>query len=151
MRNHTATHLLHAALRERLGTHVRQAGSAVRPDKLRFDFTHGARLSPEELTAVGDRVNEWIKSSAPVRAIEMDRAEAERLGAMALFGEKYGDWVRVVQVEDVSRELCGGTHVANTAEIGIFEIVSEGSSASNVRRIEAVTGPGCDRPVPRTQ
>ncbi|MEZ5155162.1 MAG: alanine--tRNA ligase [Solirubrobacterales bacterium] len=141
MRNHTATHLLHAALRERLGTHVRQAGSAVRPDKLRFDFTHGSRLSPEDLAAVADRINGWIKESAPVRAIEMDRTEAERLGAMALFGEKYGDWVRVVEVEGVSRELCGGTHVANTAEIGIFEILSEGSSASNVRRIEAVTGP----------
>ncbi len=141
MRNHTATHLLHAALRERLGTHVRQAGSAVRPEKLRFDFTHGARLSPEDLDAVAERVNGWIKASAPVRAIEMEREEAERLGAMALFGEKYGDWVRVVEVEEVSRELCGGTHVANTAEIGLFEIVSEGSSASNVRRIEAVTGP----------
>ncbi len=141
MRNHTATHLLHAALRERLGTHVRQAGSAVRPDKLRFDFTHGSRLSPEDLEAVPDRVNGWFKESAPVRAIEMARAEAEKLGAMALFGEKYGDWVRVVEVEGVSRELCGGTHVANTAEIGIFEITSEGSSASNVRRIEAITGP----------
>jgi alanyl-tRNA synthetase len=141
MRNHTATHLLHAALRERLGNHVRQAGSAVRPDKLRFDFTHGSRLSPEDLDAIGERVNGWIKESAPVRAIEMDRGEAERLGAMALFGEKYGDWVRVVEVEGVSRELCGGTHVASTAEIGIFAITSEGSSASNVRRIEAVTGP----------
>jgi alanyl-tRNA synthetase len=141
MRNHTATHLLHAALREQLGTHVRQAGSAVRPDKLRFDFTHGQGLSGEELRAVEDRVNEWIKASRPVRWLEMERPEAERLGAMALFGEKYGEWVRVVEVDDVSRELCGGTHVANTAEIGIFKISSEGSSAANVRRIEAVSGP----------
>ncbi|HET8639465.1 MAG TPA: alanine--tRNA ligase [Solirubrobacterales bacterium] len=141
MRNHTATHLLHAALRERLGTHVRQAGSAVRPDKLRFDFTHGQGLSPEELREVEDRVNEWIKASRPVRWLEMERQEAERLGAMALFGEKYGEWVRMVEVDGVSRELCGGTHVANTAEVGIFKIVSEGSSAANVRRIEAVSGP----------
>ena len=141
MRNHTATHLLHAALRERLGTHVRQAGSAVRPDKLRFDFTHGQALGPEELRDVEDRVNEWIKASAPVRWMNMERPEAERLGAMALFGEKYGDWVRVVEVDGVSRELCGGTHVANTAEIGIFKIAAEGSSAANVRRIEALSGP----------
>jgi alanyl-tRNA synthetase len=141
MRNHTATHLLHAALRERLGTHVRQAGSAVRPDKLRFDFTHGAALSREELVDIADRVNQWIKESHPVRALEMSRMEAERLGAMALFGEKYGDWVRVIEVEGVSRELCGGTHVPNTAAIGIFAITSEGSSAANVRRIEALTGP----------
>jgi alanyl-tRNA synthetase len=141
MRNHTATHLLHAALREQLGTHVRQAGSAVRPDKLRFDFTHGQALSPEELQAVEDRVNEWVKASRPVRWLEMERAEAERLGAMALFGEKYGEWVRMVEVDDVSRELCGGTHVANTAEVGIFKIASEGSSAANVRRIEALSGP----------
>ena len=141
MRNHTATHLLHAALRERLGTHVRQAGSAVRPDKLRFDFTHGQALSPEELRDVEDRVNEWIKASRPVRWLNMDRAEAEKLGAMALFGEKYGEWVRVVEVDGVSRELCGGTHVANTAEVGIFKIASEGSSAANVRRVEAITGP----------
>jgi alanyl-tRNA synthetase len=141
MRNHTATHLLHAALRERLGTHVRQAGSAVRPDKLRFDFTHGQGLSPEDLSAIEDRVNEWVKASRPVRWLEMERAEAERLGAMALFGEKYGEWVRVVEVDGVSRELCGGTHVANTAEIGIFKIASEGSSAANVRRIEALSGP----------
>ncbi len=141
MRNHTATHLLHAALRERLGTHVRQAGSAVRPDKLRFDFTHGAQLSPEEVHAIEDRINEWVKASRAVRAMEMERAEAEALGAMALFGEKYGDWVRMVEVDEVSRELCGGTHVANTAEVGIVAIVSEGSSAANVRRIEALTGP----------
>ena len=141
MRNHTATHLLHAALREQLGTHVRQAGSAVRPDKLRFDFTHGSAVGPGELRAIEDQVNEWIKQSCPVRWLTMERGEAERLGAMALFGEKYGDWVRVVEVEDVSRELCGGTHVANTAEVGIFKIVSEGSSAANVRRIEALTGP----------
>ncbi|HET6999362.1 MAG TPA: alanine--tRNA ligase [Solirubrobacterales bacterium] len=141
MRNHTATHLLHAALRERLGTHVRQAGSAVRPDKLRFDFTHGQALSPDELRDVEDRVNEWIKASRPVRWLNMERAEAERLGAMALFGEKYGEWVRMVEVDGVSRELCGGTHVASTGEVGIFKISSEGSSAANVRRVEAITGP----------
>jgi alanyl-tRNA synthetase len=141
MRNHTATHLLHAALRERLGEHVRQAGSAVRPDKLRFDFTHGQALGDADLAAIEGRVNEWIKASRPVRWLEMERQEAERLGAMALFGEKYGEWVRVIEVEGVSRELCGGTHVANTAEVGIFKIASEGSSAANVRRIEALTGP----------
>ncbi|HEY3491388.1 MAG TPA: alanine--tRNA ligase [Solirubrobacterales bacterium] len=141
MRNHTATHLLHAALRERLGTHVRQAGSAVRPDKLRFDFTHGQALSPEELRDVEERINEWVKASRAVRWLNMNRTDAEKLGAMALFGEKYGEWVRVVEVDGVSRELCGGTHVANTAEIGIFKLVSEGSSAANVRRVEAITGP----------
>ena len=141
MANHTATHLLHAALRERLGTHVRQAGSAVRPDKLRFDFTHGARLEKQEVRDIEDQVNEWIKAASPVLAIEMELAEAQRLGAMALFGEKYGDWVRMVEVPEISRELCGGTHVANTAEVGVFTIVSEGSSASNVRRIEALSGP----------
>ncbi|MDQ2675617.1 MAG: alanine--tRNA ligase, partial [Actinomycetota bacterium] len=141
MRNHTATHLLHAALRERLGTHVRQAGSAVRPDKLRFDFTHGQPLSAGEVGEIEDVVNDWVKASRAVRAMEMERDEALALGAMALFGEKYGDWVRMVEVDGVSRELCGGTHVASTAECGIFAIVQETSSAANVRRIEALTGP----------
>ncbi len=141
MRNHTATHLLHAALRERLGTHVRQAGSAVQPDKLRFDFTHGAPMSPDEVRDVEDAVNDWIKASRPVRAMEMERTEAEALGAMALFGEKYGDWVRMIEIDGVSRELCGGTHVASSAECGIFAIIQETSSAANVRRIEALTGP----------
>ncbi len=141
MRNHTATHLLHAALRERLGTHVRQAGSYVGPDKLRFDFTHGERLSPEQLADVERAVGDWIAGAAHVHALETTRQEAEALGAMALFGEKYGDWVRMVEVDGVSRELCGGTHVATTGEIGLFHVLSETSSASNVRRMEAVTGP----------
>ena len=141
MCNHTATHLLHAALRERLGDHVHQAGSSVRPDKLRFDFNHGEALSKQDIAWVEDRVNGWIKDAQPVRWINMEKAEAEKLGAMALFGEKYGDWVRVVEVESVSRELCGGTHVSSTAEIGIFRITGESSSSANVRRIEAITGP----------
>ena len=140
--NHTATHLLHAALRERLGTHVRQAGSYVGPDKLRFDFTHGERLSEQELVEVEERVTSWVSGGHPVRAVHTTRDEAERLGAMALFGEKYGDWVRMVEVEGISRELCGGTHVASTAEVGLFHVTAETSSASNVRRIEAVTGAG---------
>jgi alanyl-tRNA synthetase len=141
MANHTATHLLHAALRERLGPHVRQAGSYVGPDKLRFDFTHGERLSASDAAAIEDRVNEWIVGNHPVRAVETTRQQAEAMGAMALFGEKYGDWVRMVEVEGVSRELCGGTHVAGTAEVGLFQLTGEGSSAANVRRIEALTGP----------
>jgi alanyl-tRNA synthetase len=141
--NHTATHLLHAALRERLGAHVRQAGSYVGPDKLRFDFTHGSPLSPEDVAAVEDRVNEWILANQPVRALTTTLDEARSLGAMALFGEKYGDVVRMVEVGDGawSRELCGGTHVRATAEIGVFKLTTETSSAANVRRIEATTGP----------
>jgi alanyl-tRNA synthetase len=141
MCNHTATHLLHAALRARLGTHVRQAGSYVGPDKLRFDFTHGERLSVADAAAVEDMVNSWIVRNHPVFAVQTTREEAEALGAMALFGEKYGDVVRMVEIEEVSRELCGGTHVGSTAEIGLFHLTTETSSAANVRRIEAVTGP----------
>jgi alanyl-tRNA synthetase len=141
--NHTATHLLHAALRRRLGTHVRQAGSYVGPDKLRFDFSHAGALSAEELRDVADEVNGWISENQPVRPITTTLAEARALGAMALFGEKYGDVVRMVEIGDgsYSRELCGGTHVRSTAEIGAFLITSETSSAANVRRIEALTGP----------
>ncbi len=141
--NHTATHLLQAALRERLASHVRQAGSYVGPDKLRFDFSHGQALSAEELRDVEDRVNEWIARNEPVRPITTTLVEAKRLGAMALFGEKYGEVVRMVEVGtgERSRELCGGTHVRSTAEIGVFHILGETSSAANVRRIEAVTGP----------
>jgi alanyl-tRNA synthetase len=141
--NHTATHLLQAALRERVGSHVRQAGSYVGPDKLRFDFSHGQALSADELRDVEDRVNAWIARNDPVRAITTTLEEAKRLGAMALFGEKYGEVVRMVEVGEGehSRELCGGTHVRSTAEIGAFRITHETSSAANVRRIEAVTGP----------
>jgi alanyl-tRNA synthetase len=147
--NHTATHLLHAALRGRLGAHVRQAGSYVGPDKLRFDFSHSAALSAEELRDVEDQVNAWIHANDPVRPITTTLDEARQLGAMALFGEKYGDVVRMVQIgeggrgggDPYSRELCGGTHVRRTAEIGLFHIQSETSSAANVRRIEALTGP----------
>ena len=145
--NHTATHLLHAALRERLGGHVRQAGSYVGPDKLRFDFTHGAPLTDEDRAWVEDRVNEQVLANDPVRALTTTLDEARALGAMALFGEKYGDVVRMVEIGDGrwSRELCGGTHVRSTAEIGVFKITTETSSAANVRRIEAVTGPVGDR------
>jgi alanyl-tRNA synthetase len=141
--NHTATHLLQAALRERLGGHVRQAGSYVGPDKLRFDFSHGQGLTAAELRDVEDQVNAWIGRNDPVRPITTTLDEAKRLGAMALFGEKYGEVVRMVEVGEgeYSRELCGGTHVRSTAEIGPFRIIGETSSAANVRRIEAVTGP----------
>ena len=139
MANHTATHLLQEALREALGEHVKQAGSAVRPDKLRFDFTHDRQLTPEEREQVEHRVNQTIFENHALHIFETPIDEARKLGAMMLFGEKYGDIVRVVEIDGVSRELCGGTHVRSTAEIGSFAILSEGSVGSGARRIEAVT------------
>ena len=139
MANHTATHLLHKALQDALGDHVRQAGSAVRPDKLRFDFTHGQALTPEERQAVERHVNEKVFENLPVLAYVVPLEEARNMGATMLFGEKYGEDVRVIEIPGYSMELCGGTHVGRTAEIGPFVILSEGSVASGVRRIEAVT------------
>ena len=139
-RNHTATHLLHAALREVLGEHVHQAGSLVAPDRLRFDFTHHGPIRPEQLDRLEEMVNREIWRGTPVGTREMAYADAVAQGAMALFGEKYGDRVRVVSVPGFSTELCGGTHVRNTGEIGLFRIVSESGVAAGVRRVEAATG-----------
>jgi alanyl-tRNA synthetase len=144
-RNHTATHLLHAALRNHLGTHVVQRGSLVAPDRLRFDFAHTAPLSPEERAAVEGEVNREVWEDHPVTTRVMAYDDAVARGAMALFGEKYADRVRVVDVPGVSMELCGGTHVRHTGEIGLFRIVGESGVAAGVRRIEALTGPGAFR------
>ncbi|HZO99354.1 MAG TPA: alanine--tRNA ligase [Terriglobia bacterium] len=139
-RNHTATHLLHAALRKTLGTHVKQAGSLVAPDRLRFDFTHYAALDEQDLLDIEDLVNQHVLADEAVETQVMDLDTAVNTGAMALFGEKYADQVRVVSIDDFSKELCGGTHVRRTGEIGLFKIVSEGSVSAGTRRIEALTG-----------
>ncbi|HEX5529887.1 MAG TPA: alanine--tRNA ligase [Methylomirabilota bacterium] len=138
--HHTGTHLLHAALRRVLGTHVAQAGSLVAPDHLRFDFSHGASVKDRELEAIESLVNEQVQANIVVSPAEMDLQAALKSGAMALFGEKYGDRVRVIRIGDFSTELCGGTHLDATGQIGLFKVTDEGAVASGVRRIEAVTG-----------
>jgi alanyl-tRNA synthetase len=139
-RNHSATHLLHKALKEVLGEHVNQAGSYVTPDRLRFDFTHFESITPNDLKKVEDRVNEMIFKGLDVETIETTLDEAYKLGAIGLFEEKYKNDVRIVKMGNYSQELCGGTHVVNTSNIGLFKIISETSIASGFRRIEAITG-----------
>ncbi len=146
MRNHSATHFMHAALRKILGTHVHQAGSYVGPDHLRFDFTHYAKLSEQEISDIEAMVNEQLRRNIELqhhRNVPFDKAK--KMGALMFFGDKYGDFVNVVQFGDFSMEFCGGTHVKNSSQIGLFKIISETSIASGVRRIEAVTGAGVER------
>lgn len=144
-RNHSATHLLHKSLKEILGGHVNQAGSLVEPDRLRFDFTHFTSVSPEELNKVEELVNRAVLDNLEIEAFETSLDEARSMGAAALFGEKYGDIVRVVKMGDYSMELCGGTHLKSTAEVGMFKLVSESSVGAGLRRVEAVTGEGALR------
>jgi len=149
--HHTGTHLLHAALRRVLGTHVAQAGSLVAPDHLRFDFSHGGSVKDREVEHIEELVNEQVQANTPVTHDTMDLKEALASGAMALFGEKYGDRVRVVRIGDFSTELCGGTHLDSTGQIGFFKVDTEGAVASGVRRIEAVAGTAAVEAVARQQ
>ena len=151
MRAHSATHLLQKALRSVLGDHVHQAGSLVEPDRLRFDFTHYSALTPEDMTRVNSIVQNAVLEGYPIVTREMPIEQAKKMGATALFSEKYGDTVRVVNMGDYSIELCGGTHLDNTAKVGPFELESEGSVASGVRRIEAITGKECMKKMERNQ
>jgi alanyl-tRNA synthetase len=149
--HHTGTHLLHAALRKVLGTHVTQAGSLVAPDHLRFDFSHGASVKEREIEQVEELVNEQVQANTPVTYSEMGLQEALAAGAMALFGEKYGERVRVIKIGDFSTELCGGTHLEATGQLGFFKVAEEGAVAAGVRRIEAVAGTAAVEAVARRE